>query len=127
LGRKKSGRRELQADIYGKAVAVTAFVDVPFSGPALGRRPILAVIFPRRSGMKSNVFFTTDLAMTPERLWEICGGRFRIEDAFDELKTAGGMGDHRQRSPTAAKRHVTLCLGRGSRPRRGGVRPALPA
>jgi len=86
------------------------FVDVLISSPTLGYLPILVVIFPRRSGKKMNLFFTTDLAMTPERLLEIYGGRFRIEDAFDELKTVGGMGDYRQRSLTAIKRHVTLCL-----------------
>ena len=33
-----------------------------------------------------------------------------IEDAFDELKNHGGLGDCRQRSFRAHKRHVTLCL-----------------
>ena len=57
-----------------------------------------------------NVFFSTDVRMDPVRLLEIYAGRFKIEDAFDELKTHGGMGDCRQRGFTAHKRHVTLTL-----------------
>lgn len=68
------------------------------------------MIFPQRNGETMNVFFTTDLAMTPERLLEVYGGRFKIEDNFDELKTVGGLGDYRQRGATAIKRHVTLTL-----------------
>ena len=72
--------------------------------------PIQVVIFPQRSGKKMNVFFSTDLTMSPERLLELYAARFKIEDAFDELKTYGGFGDCQQRSLTALKRHATLCV-----------------
>jgi hypothetical protein len=68
------------------------------------------VIFRQRSGKKMNVFFTTDLLMSPERLLELYAARFKIEDAFDELKTFGGFGDCQQGSLTALKRHATLCV-----------------
>lgn len=107
---RKSKRRVLKAHIYGKLVTIEAFVDVLISSPTLGSRPLLVVIFPQRSGGKMNVFFSTDLALDPVRLLELYAARFKIEDAFDELKTVGGMGDYRQRGLTALKRHVTLSL-----------------
>lgn len=108
-GRRKSKRRKLEVLIYGKQVTIDAFVDVLVASPTLGGRKILVVIFPRRDG-KLNVFCTTDLELTPERLLELYAARFKIEDAFDELKTHGGMGDYRQRGFKAIKRHVTLTL-----------------
>ena len=88
----KSKRRVLQAQIYGKLVRIEAFVDVLISSPTLGSRSLLVVIFPQRTGDKMNVFFSTDLELDPVRLLELYAGRFKIEDAFDELKTVGGMG-----------------------------------
>ncbi len=76
----------------------------------LGASPIRVVIFPDRSGKKMNIFFSSDTAMEPVRLLELYAARFKIEDAFDELKIHGGMGDCRQRGLKAHKRHVTLCL-----------------
>jgi hypothetical protein len=108
--RRRSGRRRLCVDIYGKRVTITAWVGLVIPSRTLGNRPILAVIFPQRSGKKMNVFFTSDVTMDPVRLLELYAARFKIEDAFDELKTHGGMGDCRQRGATAHKRHVTLCL-----------------
>ncbi len=80
------------------------------SSRTLGDSPILVAITRRRSGKKMNVFFCTDLQMDPTRLLEIYAARFKIEDAFDELKTHGGFADCRQRSHRALKRHATLCL-----------------
>ena len=57
-----------------------------------------------------NVFFSTDLSMDPVRLLELYAVRFKIEDAFDELKTFGGFADCRQRSLQALKRHATFSL-----------------
>ena len=91
-------------------MTIRAWVGVVIPSRTLGEAPILAVIFPRRSGKKMNVFFSTDVAMDPERLLELYAARFKIEDAFDELKTHGGLADCRQRSLRARKRHATLCL-----------------
>ena len=97
-------------NIYGKCVTFDAFVGTVIHSRTLGERPIQVVIFHQRSGKKMNVFFTTDLLLTPERLLELYAARFKIEDAFDELKTFGGFGDGQQRSLTALKRHATLCV-----------------
>lgn len=110
LWRRSSKRKRLMVHIYGRTVTLTAFVNVVVPSRCLGATPILVVIFPQRSGKKMNVFFTTDLTMSPERVLELYGARFKIEDAFDELKTNGGFGDYRQRSFRTIKRHVTLCL-----------------
>jgi hypothetical protein len=110
LWRKRSGRRTLEVRIYGKWVTITAWVGVVMPSRRLGDSPIRVVIFPQRSGKKLNIFFSTDAEMDPVRLLEIYAGRFKIEDAFDELKTHGGFGDCRQRSHRALKRHATLCL-----------------
>jgi len=109
LWRRRSRRRTLKARIYGRWVTIEAFVGVLMPSRTLGCQPILTLIFPQHSG-KLNIFFSTDLAMDPARLLELYAARFKIEDAFDELKTHGGMGDCRQRGFTANKRHVTLCL-----------------
>ncbi|MDQ3397264.1 MAG: hypothetical protein M3511_05735 [Deinococcota bacterium] len=42
---------------------------------------------------RMNVFFSTDLSMSPVRLLELYAARFKIEDAFDEIKTSGGFSD----------------------------------
>jgi len=110
LWKRKSKRRKLEVNIYGKTVTIEAFVDLMIASPTLGYLPILVVIFPQRSGKKMNVFFATDLKMAPERLLELYAARFKIEDTFDELKTTGGFGDYRQRSFTAIKRHVALSM-----------------
>lgn len=110
LWRRCSRRRTLRLRLYGKTVTLRAWVGVVIPSRTLGEAPILAVIFPQRSGKKMNVFFTTDLTLDPVRLLELYAARFKIEDAFDELKTHGGLGDCRQRSFRAHKRHVTLCL-----------------
>ena len=107
---KRSGRRILKAHMYGKVVALEAWVGVVMPSRTLGDSPILVAITKRRRGKKMNVFFSTDLAMDPTRLLEIYAARFKIEDAFDELKTHGGFADCRQRSARALKRHATLCL-----------------
>jgi len=96
--------------MYGKVVALEAWVGVVMPSRTLGDSPILVAITKRRRGKKMNVFFSTDLAMDPTRLLEIYAARFKIEDAFDELKTHGGFADCRQRSARALKRHATLCL-----------------
>jgi hypothetical protein len=110
LWRRRSQRRKLLVNIYGKCVTLDAFVGTMIPSRTLGERPIQVVIFPQRSGKKMNVFFTTDFLMSPERLLELYAARFKIEDAFDELKTFGGFGDCQQRSLTALKRHATLCV-----------------
>jgi len=115
LWRRRSQRRVLMVRIYGKQVTIPAFVGVVIPSRTFGTLPIRVVIFPQRGGRKKkkkkfNIFFTTALTMTAERLLELYAARFKIEDAFDELKTHGGLGDCRQRSFTANKRHVTLCL-----------------
>lgn len=107
---KRSGRRVLKVHMYGKVISITAWVGVLMPSRTLGDSPILVVIAPQRSGKKMNVFFSTDLDLAPTRLLEIYAARFKIEDAFDELKTNGGFGDCRQRSARALKRHATLCL-----------------
>jgi hypothetical protein len=107
---KRSGRRILKAHMYGKVVALEAWVGVVMPSRTLGDSPILVAITKRRRGKKMNVFFSTDLAMDPTRLLEIYAARFKIEDAFDELKTHGGFADCRQCSARALKRHATLCL-----------------
>jgi hypothetical protein len=110
LWRRRSQRRKMTVNIYGKCVTFDAFVGAVIPSRTLGERPIQVVIFRQRSGKKMNVFFTTDLLMSPERLLELYAARFKIEDAFDELKTFGGFGDCQQRSLTALKRHATLCV-----------------
>lgn len=116
LWRRRSQRRDLKVHIYGKLVTIRAFVGVVMPSRTLGDAPIQVVIFPQRArkrrgkSRKFNIFFTTNLALDPVRLLELYAARFKIEDAFDELKTHGGLGDCRQRSFTANKRHVTLCL-----------------
>ena len=107
---KRSGRRVLKVHMYGKVVSLEAWVGVLMPSRTLGDSPILVVITKQRSGKKMNVFFSTDLEMDPTRLLEIYAARFKIEDAFDELKTNGGFADCRQRSARALKRHATLCL-----------------
>jgi hypothetical protein len=110
LYRRRSRCQRLKVHIYGKTVTIRAFVGIVMPSRTLGDTPVLAIIFPQRGGKKMNIFFTTDLGMTPVRLLELYAARFKIEDAFDELKTHGGFGDCRQRSFTAQRRHVTLCL-----------------
>jgi hypothetical protein len=110
LYRRRSKRRRLKVMIYGKRVTLDAFVDTLILSPRLGDDPIQVVLFPQRSGKKMNIFFTTDLTLSPQRLLELYAARFKIEDAFDELKTFGGFGDCQQRSFTALKRHATLTL-----------------
>jgi hypothetical protein len=110
LWRRRSKRRTLAVRIYGKTVTLDAFVSTVIPSRTLGDRPIQVVITRQRSKKKMNVFFTTDLTMTAERLLELYAARFKIEDAFDELKTHGGFADCRQRSFRALKHHATLCL-----------------
>jgi hypothetical protein len=110
LYRRRSKHQELKVNIYGKSVSIKAFVDILMPSRTLGAQPILVVIFPQRRGKKMNVFFSTDLSMSPVRLLELYAARFKIEDAFDEIKTSGGFADCRQRSFTALKRHATLSL-----------------
>ena len=107
---KRSKRKKIKARIYGKTVTIEAFVSVMVPSVTLGDKPILVIIFPQRSGKKMNVFFTTDVEMDPARVLEIYSGRWKIEELFREVKTAGGFGDYRQRSFTAIKRHANLCL-----------------
>jgi len=108
---RRSKRRKLNVQIYGKTVTIEAFVGVVMPSRTLGDQPILVVIFPQRRGKKKmNVFFSTDLEMTAERVLELYAARFQIEELFREVKTAGGFGDYRQRSFQAIKRHATLCL-----------------
>ncbi len=110
LYRRRSQRRRLTVGIYGKRVTVDAYVGIVIPSRRLGNEGIRVVIFPQRSGPKMNIFSTTDLMMTPERLLELYAARFKIEDCFDDLKTVGGFADCRQRSFPALKRHATLCL-----------------
>lgn len=110
LWRRRSKRRRLAVRIYGKTVSLDAFVGTVIPSRTLGDRPIQVVLFPQRSGHKMNAFFSTDPSLSAERLLELYAARFKIEDAFDELKTNGGFADCRQRSFTALKRHATLCL-----------------
>ena len=110
LYRRRSKRRQLQVNIYGKKVTIDAFVDVLIPSRTLGSEPILVVIFPRRCGKKMNIFFSTEITLEPERLLELYAARFKIEDSFDELKTVGGLADCRQRGFNALRRHVTLSL-----------------
>lgn len=110
LWRRRGGRRRLRVHIYGKRVTIWAWVGVAMPSRRLGAAPILAAIFPQRSGAKMNIFFSSDVSLDPVRLLELYAARFKIEDAFDELKTHGGLGDCRQRGATAHKRHVTLVL-----------------
>lgn len=108
--RRRSQRRLLTVRIYGKTVTLDAWVGTLIPSRTLGNMPIQVIIVRQRSKKKMNVFFTTDLTMTPERVLELYAARFKIEDAFDELKTNGGFADCRQRSFRALKRHATLCL-----------------
>ena len=110
LYRRRSKHSYLKVNIYGKTVTIKAFVDIVMPSRTLGSQPILVLIFPQRSGKKMNIFFSTDLSINPVRLLELYALRFKIEDAFDELKTFGGFADCRQRSFTALKRHATFSL-----------------
>lgn len=110
LYRRRSKHQLLKPRIYGSQPVIRAFVDILIPSRTLGDFPILVVIFPQRSGKRMNIFFTTDIHMDPTRLLELYGARFKIEDAFDELKTVGGFGDYRTRSFRSIKRHVTLSL-----------------
>jgi hypothetical protein len=110
LYRRRSKHRHLKVKIYGKTVTIKAFVDILMPSRTLGSQPILVIIFPQRSKKKMNVFFSTDLSMDPVGLLELYAVRFKIEDAFDELKTFGGFADCRQRSLQALKRHATFSL-----------------
>jgi len=107
---RRSQRRKIKARIYGKTVTIEAFVGVMIPSRTFGEKPILVIIFPQRGGKKMNVFFSTELTMDPVRLLEIYSARFKIEELFREIKTAGGFGDYRQRSFKAIKRHAALCL-----------------
>lgn len=110
LYQRRSHWKRLKAHIYGKTVTIQAFVGVVMPSRTLCDTPVLAIIFPQRSGKKMNILFTTDLEMAAVRLLELYAARFKIEDVFDELKTHGGFGDCRQRSFRAQRRHVTLCM-----------------
>lgn len=110
LYRRRSKHQKLTVNIYGKTVTIKAFVDILMPSRTLGAHPILVVIFPQRRGKKYNIFFSTDLSMSPMRLLELYAARFKIEDVFDEIKTSGGFADCRQRSFTALKRHAGLSL-----------------
>lgn len=109
LYRRRSKHQQLKAHIYGKSLTIKALVDVVMPSSTLGSQPIRVLIFPQRSG-KLNIFFSTDLSMTPERILELYAARFKIEDIFDEIKTTGGFADCRQRSFTSLKHHATFCL-----------------
>jgi len=89
LYRRHSKHRQLSLNIYGKTVSIKAFVDILMPSRTLGSQPVLVVIFPQRTKkkVKMNVFFSTDLNMTPTRLLELYALRFKIEDLFDEIKT----------------------------------------
>ena len=108
--RRRSGRKKIMVYIYGKRVGLDVWTGVVIPSRTLSDKPVRVVIAPQRLGEKLNIFFSTDLGMDPARLLELYAARFKIEDAFDELKTHGGMGDCRQRGFTANKRHVTLTL-----------------
>jgi hypothetical protein len=110
LYRRRSQRRRLTVGISGKRVTVDAFVGVVIPSRRLGNAGIRVVIFPQRSGPQLNIFFTTALLMTPERVLELYAARFKIADIFDAVKTSGGFADCRQRSFLALKRHATLGL-----------------
>ncbi len=112
LYRRRSKHQLLSLKIYGKTVTIKAFVDVLMPSRTLGSQPILVVIFPQRTKkkVKMNVFFSTDLTMSPVRLLELYARRFKIEDLFDEVKTFGGFADCQQRSFTPIKRHATFTL-----------------
>ena len=112
LYRRRSKHQQLTVNIYGKTVSFKAFVDILMPSRTLGAQPILVVIIPQRTKkkVKMNVFFSTDLNMSPIRLLELYALRFKIEDLFDEIKTFGGFADCRQRSFTAIKRHATFTL-----------------
>ena len=118
LYRRRRARKQLKVQIYGKTVTINAFVGIVMPSRRLGSEPIVVVIFPQRSGKKMNIFFSTDVTMNSLRLLELYAARFKpvlslpngIEDIFDEVKTTGGLGDYRQRSFKAIKRHVTLAL-----------------
>lgn len=103
-------RQRLTVSIYGKRVTITAWVGQLIPSPRLSDKPVLAMIFPGRDAKKMNIFFTTEVEMTAERTLEIYGGRFRLEDAFDELKTWGGFEDCRLRSVEGIERHACLTL-----------------
>jgi len=109
LYRRYSKHQQLKVNIYGKSLTIKAFVGVLMPSPTLGSKPIQVIIFPQRSG-KLNIFFSTDLSMSPTRILELYAARFKIEDVFDEVKTTGGFADCRQRSFPALKRHATLTL-----------------
>ena len=110
LYRRRRKHRQLNVTLYGKTITIKAFVDVVMPSPTLGSQPILVIIFPQRSHKKMNIFFSTNLKMDPVRLLELYALRFKIEDAFDELKTFGGFADCRQRSFSALTRHATFSL-----------------
>ena len=76
---------------------------------SLGSPPILVIIFPQPSRQKMTVF-STDLKLDPVRLLELYALSFKIEDAFDELKTFGSFADCRQPSFQALKRHASFSL-----------------
>ena len=109
LYRRRSQHQQLKVTIYGKTLTLKAFVGTLMPSRTLGSQPIQVIIFPQRSG-KLNIFFSTDLSMSPERILELYAARFKIEDIFDEVKTTGGFADCRQRSFPALKRHATLTL-----------------
>jgi hypothetical protein len=109
LYRRRSKHQQLKVNIYGKSLTIKAFVAILMPSPTLGSQPIQVIIFPQRSD-KLNIFFSTDLNMSPVRILELYAARFKIEDIFDEIKTTGGFADCRQRSFPALKRHATLTL-----------------
>lgn len=109
LYRRRSKHQTLKVHIYGKTLNIKAFVALLMPSSTLGSQPIQVIIFPQRSG-KLNIFFSTDLCMSPTRILELYAARFKIEDVFDEIKTTGGFADCRQRSFSALKRHATLTL-----------------
>lgn len=110
LWRRRSLRRTVEVHLYGKRRTLTVAVADRLPSRSFGSRLVRFVIFPHAKTGKMIVLMATDTALAVERILELYGARFKLEDAFDELKTHGGFGDYRVRSATAMKRHVTLTL-----------------
>ena len=57
LYRRRSKRRTLSVNIYGKTVTLDAFVDILIPSRTLGAMPILVVIFPAALGQEDEYLF----------------------------------------------------------------------
>ena len=79
--------------------------------PGCGVTPVRWVLVRQLGGKRGDeVFFTTDLTMTPEAIVEAFVRRWSLETAFEETRANLGLETLRNRSANAVRRSVPLLL-----------------